>query len=126
MRKRDNWFLKAVLYSISLLVRKHPNLHKMDNLCIDFKKKIVKYEWDQRRTNVLRTHYGAMGKYTLEEETVKKLRGITEKRHVIGEGTNEKVINLQDEVNQLKASLRSQYEKKNAYIEPRLLRLKEI
>jgi endonuclease III len=82
----------------------------MDNLCIDFKQKQVKYELDQRRTNILRTNNGSIGKYSLDAETMKKLRLIVEARTNKEEGVNEKVENLQAEVKKLKSILRVQHE----------------
>lgn len=105
------------MYFMSLLVRKYPYLHKLDNLCVDFKKKIVKYEWDQRRTHILRTRGGDAGKYSIDEETVQKLRGIIEQRHNKEEGTNEKVEHLQDEMKKLKLSIRNQHEEVKKLIE---------
>lgn len=113
------------MYLMSLLVRNYPYLHKMDNLCIDFKKKNVKYEWDQRRTHILRTRNGDMGKYVLDEDTVNKLRGIVEKRHNIEEGMNEKVEHLQDEMKKLKLSLRNQHEEMKKLLEEFLLKRAE-
>lgn len=109
------------MFIMTLLIRKYPYLHKMDNLCIDFKRKTVKYEWDQKRTHILRTFNGYTRRYTLTEETIKKLREIVEIRHSTEEGVNEKVENLQDEVKTLKMSLKSQHEEMKKFIEELLL-----
>lgn len=105
------------MFIMTLLIQKYPYLHKMDNLCIDFKRKTVKYEWDQKQTHILRTINGDTGRYTLDEETVKKLREIVENRHSTEEGVNEKVENLQDEVKKLKSSLKNQHEEMKKLIE---------
>lgn len=97
-------------YGVSLLVREYPYLHKMDNLCIDFKKKTVKYEQDQKRFNILRSRSGKVGKYILEEESLKKLSEIVAKQQLHEESVNEKVEDLQNEMKNLKLSITSQYE----------------
>lgn len=95
---------------MSLLVREYPYLHKMDNLCIDFKRKTVKYEQDQKRFNILRSRSGKVGKYILEEETLKKLSDIIAKKQLQEESVNEKVESLQTEMKKLKMSIRVQHE----------------
>ncbi|CRK97404.1 CLUMA_CG010794, isoform A [Clunio marinus] len=101
---------RLTTYLISLLVRKYPYLHKMDNLCIDFKQKTVKYEQDQKRFHILRTRSGVAGSYILDEETLKKLSEIVAKRHLQEQSVNEKVESLETEVKKLKLSIRSQHE----------------
>lgn len=93
-----------------MAVRKYPYLHKMDNLCIDFKRKTVKYEQDQKRFNILRTRSGNTGKYVLEEETLKKLADIVAKKQLQEESVNEKVESLQTEMKKLKINIRNQHE----------------
>lgn len=102
---------------MSLFIRQYPYLHKMDNLCVDFQQKTVKYELDQRRTNILRTSSGSAGKYTLDAETLKKLRAIVEKKQNQEEDVNEKVENLQAEVKQLKTTLRVQHDEMKKFIQ---------
>lgn len=82
----------------------------MDNLCIDFKQKTVKYEQDQKRFNILRTRSGSPGKYILEEETLKKFSEIIAKQHSQEKSVNEKVESLQSEMKLLKVSIRNQHE----------------
>lgn len=82
----------------------------MDNLCIDFKRKTVKYEQDHKRFHILRTISGELGKYTLDEETLKKLGEIIAKKQLKEESVNEKVETLQSEVRKLKFSIRTQHE----------------
>lgn len=98
------------MYSLSLLVRQYPYLHKLDNLCIDFKQKTVKYELDQKRMNILRTRSGHVGKYILDEETLKKLSDIIAKKQLQEESVNEKVESLQVEMKKLKSTIRNQHE----------------
>lgn len=102
---------------MTLLIRKYPYLHKMDNLCIDFKRKTVKYEWNYKQTYILRTFNGDTERYSLDGETIKELREIIDKRHNTEEGVNEKVENLQDEVKKLKLSLRNQHEEMKKLME---------
>ncbi|KAG5680224.1 hypothetical protein PVAND_009747 [Polypedilum vanderplanki] len=116
-KSKDKWWRKWSKYFISMLIRKYPYLHKMDNLCIDFKQKIVKYELDQKRTNILRTRNGALGKYTLDNETMKKFRLMLEERANKEESVNEKVENLQSEVKKLKTTLRVQHEEMRKLIQ---------
>lgn len=82
----------------------------MDNLCVDFKRKTVKYEQDQKRFNILRRRSGNAGSYTLDEETLKKLSEIIAKRQLREESVNEKVESLQTEMKTLKLSIRVQHE----------------
>ncbi|KAL7033754.1 hypothetical protein ACKWTF_007711 [Chironomus riparius] len=119
--KQNSWWRKCVMFIMTLLIRKYPYLHKMDNLCIDFKNKTVKYEWDHKQTHILRTNNGNTGRYTLDGETIKKLREIVEKRHSTEESVNEKVENLKDEVKKLKLSLNNQHEEMKKLMEAFLL-----
>ncbi|XP_070504577.1 uncharacterized protein [Chironomus tepperi] len=119
--KPNSWWRKCVMFIMTLLIRKYPYLHKMDNLCIDFKRKTVKYEWDHKQTHILRTFNGGMKRYTLDEETINEFREIIEKRHSTDEGVNEKVENLQNEVKKLKLSLKCQHEEMKKLIEELLL-----
>lgn len=82
----------------------------MDNLCIDFKRKTVKYEQDQKRFNILRTRSGKIGKYSLDEETLKKLAEIIVKKQSQEESVSEQIESLQGQVKKLKLSLRTQHE----------------
>lgn len=112
-----SWWRRFVTYIICMLVRKYPYLHKMDNLCIDFKKKTVKYEQDQKRFNVLRTRSGGIGVYILEEENLKKLSDIVAKKQLHEESVNEKVESLQAELKKLKTSMRLQHEDMKKFIQ---------
>lgn len=105
-----NWWRRLTRYLMSLLVREFPYLHKMDNLCIDFKRKTVKYEQDQKRYNILRTRSGQVGQLTLEEETLKKLGDIVAKKQLQEESVNEKVESLQSEVKKLKTSIKAHHD----------------
>lgn len=105
-----NWWRRFITYLVSMLVRQYPYLHKMDNLCIDFKRKTVKYEQDQKRFNILRSRSGKVGKYILEEESLKKLSEIIAKKQLQEESVNEKVESLQTEMKKLKSSIRNQHE----------------
>lgn len=105
-----NWWRRFIAYLMSMLVRQYPYLHKMDNLCVDFKRKTVKYEQSQRRFNILRSRSGKSGEYILEEETLKKLSEIIAKRHLQEESVNDKVESLQSEVKKLKFTMRSQHD----------------
>jgi replicative superfamily II helicase len=95
---------------MSLLVREYPYLHKMDNLCVDFKKKTVKYEQDQKRFHVLRSRSGVVRKYFLDDETLKRLSDILTKRHRHNESVKEKVESLQLEMKKLKTTMNAQHE----------------
>lgn len=95
---------------MSFLVWDYPYLHKIDNLCVDFKKKTVKYEIDQKRVHVMRTRSGSNKKFILSEENSKKLSAIIERRLSQEEGVNEKVEHLQAEMKSLKQSIRIQHE----------------
>lgn len=117
-----NWWHRLIIYMISLLVREFPYLHKMDNLCVDFKRKTVKYEIDQKRFHILRTRSGKAGHYTLEEETLKKLSDIVAKKQLLEESVNEKVDSLQAEVESLKTSIKVQHEELKALIQECLVK----
>lgn len=95
---------------MTLLVRRYPYLHKIDNLCIDFKTKTVKYELNQKRFHILQTHGGSNQKYILDERSCKKLSAIVEKRHNHDRTFNEKMEHLEAEVRHLKASIHNQHE----------------
>ena len=95
---------------MSFLVWSYPYLHKADNLCIDFKKKTVKYEIDQKRVHVLRTRNGNDKKFILSDENLNKLSAIIEKRQSQEKSVNEKVEHLQAEMKSLKQSIRIQHE----------------
>jgi DNA repair ATPase RecN len=105
-----SWWRQSLIYFMSLLVRKYPHLHKMDNLCINFKTKVVKYEADEKRYHILQTRDGNVNKYTLNVETLKKLRAILDNRLTQVENVNEKVEHLQSELKMLKMSMRNQHE----------------
>lgn len=98
------------MYAISLLVRRYPYLHKMDNLCIDFKRKCVKYESNEKRYHILMRRNNYNEKYVLEEDSLKKLNAIVEKKQTEVESVNDKVNSLQAEVKNLKLSMRHQHE----------------
>jgi hypothetical protein len=104
------WWQSIATFFVSLLVRKYPYLHKMDNLCDDFKQKTVKYEQSQRRFHILRTRYGKSSKYTLDRETLKKLSDIIAKKQQREKTVNDKVESLQSEMKKLKMSMKSQHE----------------
>lgn len=114
---QTNWWRRFTTYLVSMLVRQYPYLHKMDNLCIDFKRKTVKYEQDQKRFNIMRTRSGKVGKYILDEETLKKLSEIIAKKQQQEESVNEKVESLQTEVRKLKSSMKSQHEELKKLLE---------
>lgn len=82
----------------------------MDNLCVDLKRKNVKYEQFQKRFNVLRTRSGKGGLYILEEDTLKKFNEIIAKRQNQEKSVNEKVEALQSEVEKLEQSIRTNHE----------------
>lgn len=82
----------------------------MDNLSVDFKRKTVKYEQDQKRFNILRTRSGKIGKYILDEETLKKLSEIVAKKQSQEESVNEKIEALQVQMKKLKISMKSQHD----------------
>lgn len=117
-----NWWRRFIMYLTSMLVRQYPYLHKMDNLCIDFRKKTVKYEQDQKRFNILRSRSGKVGKYILQEESLKKLSEIIAKKQLQEESVNEKVELLQSEVQKLKKSIRIQHEELKELIKECLLK----
>lgn len=98
------------MFFMSFLVWSYPYLHKTDNLCIDFKKKTVKYEIDQKRVHVLRTRNGSDKKFILSDENLKKLNAIIERRQSQEESVNEKVEHLQAEMKSLKQSIKIQHE----------------
>lgn len=111
------WWQRLGTFLVSLLVREYPYLHKMDNLCVDFKRKTVKYEQDQKRFNILRSRSGKAGQYILEEETLKKLSEIIAKQQLHEEGVNEKVDSLQNDMKKLKLSIESQHEELKRLLE---------
>lgn len=111
------WWRRLATYMVSLLLREYPYLHKMDNLCIDFKKKTVKYEQDQKRFNILRSRAGKNGEYTLDEESLKKLSEIIAKHQLKEESISEKVESLQTEIKNLESSFRSQHEELKRMLE---------
>lgn len=105
-----NWWRKLMSFIISFLVRSYPYLHKMDNLCVDFKRRTVKYEQDQKRFHILRTRSGKFSKYSLDQETLKKLSDIIAKRQQQEESVNEKVESLQADLKKLKINMKNQHE----------------
>jgi acetate kinase len=102
---------------MTLLVRRYPYLHKIDNLCVDFKNKTVKYELNQKRVHILRTSGGSSHKFILDEKTCKKLSGIVEKRHSQEKTFNEKIEHLEAEVRYLKTSIRNQHEEMKSLLQ---------
>lgn len=117
-----NWWRNFIMFVMSTLVRKYPYLHKMDNLCVDFKQKTVKYEQDQKRFNILRTRSGEVGKYILDEEALKKLSEIIARKQQQEEGVNEKVASLETQVKKLKLTIRSQHEELKQLIQECLMK----
>lgn len=109
---------------MSLLVREYPFLHKMDNLCVDFRKRTVKYDQDQKRFHILRSWSGKNQKYFLGDETLKKLSDIVTKRHNHHESVKEKVESLQAEVKKLKLMMNSQHEELKKLIQESLTQKK--
>lgn len=105
-----SWMRKIVLFIMSFLVWRYPYLHSFENLCVDFKKKHVKYEIHNKRIPILRTRYGKDEKYILNEEESNKLSAIIETRQNQEESVNEKVEHLQAEMKNLKMRIRSQHE----------------
>lgn len=119
-------FRKLVMFIMTLLVQRYPYLHKIDNLCVDFKTKTVKYELDQKRLHILRTHGGSNHKFLLDERTRKKLSVIVERRHSHEKTFNEKIEHLEAEVRQLKTSIRNQHEEMKKILQQILRERKEI
>lgn len=109
-----------ITYMMSLLIREYPFLHKMDNLCVDFKKRTVKYEQDQKRFHVLQSWSGNVRKYFLDDETLKKLSDIVTKRHMHQESVKEKVESLQADMKKLKISMKAQHEELKKLIQESL------
>lgn len=118
-RPFDCW-KASINYLMSLLVREYPFLHKMDNLCVDFKKRTVKYDQDQKRFHILRSWSGKVQKYFLDDETLKKLNDIVTKRHNHHESVKEKVEALQMEMKKLKTLMNSQHEELKKLIQESL------
>lgn len=110
---------------MTLLVRRYPYLHKIDNLCVNFKTKIVKYELDQKRVHILRTHGGSNHKFFLDEKTCKRLSAIVEKQHRQEKSFNEKIEHLEAEVRYLKMSIRNQHEEMKSLLQQILRERKE-
>lgn len=121
---QQSFWKRFILYLMSLLVRKYPYLHKIDNLCIDFKRKTVKYEIDQRRIHVLKTRSGDVGQYKLNKKPLKKLHGIVEKQHSQELSVNEQVETLHAEVKNMKITLRTQHDEMKKIIQEILVERK--
>lgn len=101
---------------MSFPIRKFPYLHKIDNLLIDFKKKTIYYEQDQRKFNVLQTRAGKVKRYVLDDETLKKFNEIMDKNQSQAEDVNEKLEYLQAQMrsfNEIVTSKRSREEELN-------------
>lgn len=90
---------------MSLLVSEYPYLHKMDNLCIDFKRKTVKYEEDHKRFDILQKSSGKIDRYFLKSDTLKKLADILAKKQRQEKSVNEKFQSLQREMKQMKLGI---------------------
>lgn len=60
--------------------------------------------------NILRKRSGDVGKYIMDEETLKKLSDIIAKKQLQEESVHEKVETLQTEMKKLKSSIRNQHE----------------
>lgn len=110
-------FRKLVMFIMTLLVQRYPYIHKMDNLIVNFKNKKVKYELNQKRIHILRTHGGSNQNFILDERTYKNLSSIVERRHTHEKTFNEKIEHLEAEVRQLKACIRNQHEEMKNYIQ---------
>lgn len=99
------WWRRSVIYLIALAVRKYPYLHKMDNLLIDFKKKTVQYEQDQKNFHILQTRSGSAQKYILDDDNLKRFSEIVATQQSHEESVDEKIESLQAQMNEFKMSI---------------------
>ena len=111
-----SWWRNFLLFSISLLICKFPYLHKIDNVCINFKKKTIKTEHDRKRLYILKTRSGTVDQLFLDQKNLKKFGDIIAKKHSKEENLNEKVKSLQVELKKLKLSLKIQHEELKSLI----------
>lgn len=109
-KPKQVWYQRFACFLISLLVHKYPYLHKMDNLCLDFKLKRVMYEQDDRRFHILQLRSESVEHYRLKQETLKSLTEIISKNNSNESNVNEKVESLQQEIKSLKMKMRYQHE----------------
>lgn len=100
-----NWWQSCITFMMSLLIMEYPYLHKMDNLCIDFKRKTIKYEQDHKRFDILQKSSGKIDEYILNEDTLKKLADIVAKKERQDESVKEKVDSLHSEMKKMKLSI---------------------
>lgn len=100
-----NWWQSCITFMMSLLIMEYPYLHKMDNLCIDFKRKTIKYEQDHKRFDILQKSSGKIDEYILNEDTLKKLADIVAKKERQDESVKEKVDSLHSEMRKMKLSI---------------------
>ena len=83
----------------------------MDNLCVYFKEKIVKYEKEDKRYHILQLRSGEEEKYFLNKETLEKLNKILAKRK------EESVESLQTQISELKTTMKIQLRQQNTQLE---------
>jgi hypothetical protein len=108
---KTSWYQKFACYFVSLLVRQYPYLHKMDNLCIDFKMKKVMYEQDDRRFHILQKRCESVVElYRPKHVMIKALEEIIIKNQLNESNLNEKVEVLQQEIKLLKTKMKHQHE----------------
>lgn len=109
-KKPRKWYRRFACFMISLLVRKYPFVQKMDNLCVDFEFKRVKFEQDDRRFYVLQQNSGSIQNYRPNQETLKAFSDIVVKNQSQETNLNEEIEVLQQELKSVKLRMTSQHE----------------
>lgn len=109
-KKPRKWYRRLGCFMISLLVRKYPFVQKMDNLCVDFEFKRIKYEQDDRRFYVLQHNSGSIQNYRPNQETLKAFSDIVVSNQSQEKNLNEEIETLQKEVKIVKLRMASQHE----------------
>lgn len=110
IKNSRKWYRRFGCYLITILVRKYPFVHKMENLCVDFEHKRIKYEQDDRRFFILQQYSGTLEKYHPDQERLKDMSDIVVSNQSQEKNINEEIENLQQELKNVKMQMTSQYE----------------
>ncbi|CAO1409106.1 unnamed protein product [Diamesa tonsa] len=120
--KQLSWWRLSLQYMLSLIIRTYPYLHKMDNLCINFKKRTVKYELSDKHVHITTRFSGRFSHYTLHDETLQKLNAIVNKRYNQEISVSEKMEAMKTEMKKMKVTMKVQHDELKQLIQELLLR----
>ncbi|CAO1413317.1 unnamed protein product [Diamesa tonsa] len=67
---------RFVMFMLTYMIKRYPYLHKMDNLCIDLKDKIIECEINEKQEPILKFYSGKSIKYVINDETLDKFNDI--------------------------------------------------